>query len=99
MDMSSDAIEAADCMVYGVSLACMYKESANCRLEANVSAPALLVNPPRVLTDCLLACQYAHQQELDMIPLMITEGTGLPLALSVVQKVILWSDRFSSFAI
>ena len=62
-------------MAYGVSLA--YKESSNCRLEAN----------------------YAHQQELDMIPLMITEGTGLPLALSVVQKVILWSDRFSSFAI
>jgi len=34
-------------MVYGVSLA--YKESANCRLEAN----------------------YGHQQELDMIPLMM----------------------------
>jgi hypothetical protein len=37
----------ADVMLYGVSLA--YKESANCRLEAN----------------------YAHQQELDMIPLMM----------------------------
>ena len=36
-------------MLYGVSLA--YKESANCRLEAN----------------------YAHQQELDMIPLMMSE--------------------------
>ena len=34
-------------MLYGVSRA--YKESANCRLEAN----------------------YAHQQELDMIPLMM----------------------------
>ena len=29
----SDAIEGADVMLYGVSLA--YKESANCRLEAN----------------------------------------------------------------
>ena len=47
MDAMSDAIEGADVMLYGVSLA--YKESANCRLEAN----------------------YAHQQELDMIPLMI----------------------------
>ena len=36
-------------MLYGVSRA--YKESANCRLEAN----------------------YAHQQELDMIPLMMQE--------------------------
>ena len=45
----SDAIEGADVMLYGVSLA--YKESANCRLEAN----------------------YAHQQELDMIPLMMSK--------------------------
>ena len=44
-------------MLYGVSLA--YKESSNCRLEAN----------------------YAHQQELDMIPLMMTQGTRLPLLL------------------
>ena len=48
--MCSDAIEGADVMLYGVSLA--YKESANCRLEAN----------------------YAHQQELDMIPLMMSQG-------------------------
>ena len=47
MDAMSDAIEGADVMLYGVSL--RYKESANCRLEAN----------------------YAHQQELDMIPLMM----------------------------
>ena len=47
MDAMSDAIEGADVMLYGVSLA--YKESANCRLEAN----------------------YAHQQELDIIPLMM----------------------------
>ena len=46
--MCSDAIEGADVMLYGVSLA--YKESANCRLEAN----------------------YAHQQELDMIPLLMS---------------------------
>ena len=50
MDAMSDAIEGADVMLYGVSLA--YKESANCRLEAN----------------------YAHQQELDMIPLMMQEN-------------------------
>ena len=47
MDAMSSAIEGADVMLYGVSL--RYKESANCRLEAN----------------------YAHQQELDMIPLMM----------------------------
>ena len=33
MDAMSDAIEGADVMLYGVSLA--YKESANCRLEAS----------------------------------------------------------------
>ena len=55
--LRSDAIEGADVMLYGVSLA--YKESSNCRLEAN----------------------YAHQQELDMIPLMMTQGTRLTLLL------------------
>ena len=33
MDAMSHAIEGADVMLYGVSLA--YKESSNCRLEAN----------------------------------------------------------------
>ena len=50
MDAMSDAIEGAEVMLYGVSLP--YKESANCRLEAN----------------------YAMQQELDMIPLMMQDG-------------------------
>ena len=43
----SEAIEGAEVMVYAVTE--KYKESANCRMEAN----------------------YAHQQELDMIPLMM----------------------------
>ena len=47
MDAMSDAVDKAEVVLYGVSLA--YKESANCRLEAN----------------------YAHQQEKDMIPLMM----------------------------
>ena len=50
MDAMSEAIEGADAMLYCVSL--QYKESANCRLEAN----------------------YAHQQEVDMIPLMMQES-------------------------
>ena len=33
MDAMSEAVEGAECMLYGVSNA--YKESANCRLEAN----------------------------------------------------------------
>ena len=37
MDAMSDAIEGADVMLYGVSLA--YKESANCRLEASHDMP------------------------------------------------------------
>eukprot|EP01043_Picozoa_sp_COSAG02_P032669 COSAG02_NODE_2193_length_9555_cov_102.183481_8_plen_69_part_00 len=43
MDAMSDAIEGADVMLYGVSLA--YKESANCRLEAS--------RPPMYVFDSL----------------------------------------------
>ena len=46
----SDAIDNADVMLYGVSE--KYKESGNCRLEAN----------------------YAHQQDVDMIPLLVEKG-------------------------
>ena len=45
----SDAVEGAEVVLYGVSKG--YKESANCRLEAN----------------------YAHQQDVDMIPLMMQD--------------------------
>ena len=61
--LRSDAIEGADVMLYGVSLA--YKESSNCRLEAN----------------------YAYQQELDMIPLMMTQGTYETASSSVVPVI------------
>ena len=49
VDAMSDAIDNAEVMLYAVSEA--YKESGNCRLEAN----------------------YAHQQDVDMIPLMVQE--------------------------
>ena len=42
MDAMSDAIEGADVMLYGVSLA--YKESANCRLEASWEMSRLFVS-------------------------------------------------------
>ena len=47
LDAMSDAVDHASCVLYGVCLE--YKESANCRLEAN----------------------YAHQQQIDMVPLMM----------------------------
>ena len=50
MDAMSDAIDNAEVMLYAVSE--LYKESGNCRLEAN----------------------YAHQQDLDMIPCLVQEG-------------------------
>ena len=50
MDAMSDAIDSAEVMLYAVSE--LYKESGNCRLEAN----------------------YAHQQDVDMIPLKVQEG-------------------------
>ena len=50
MEVMSAAVEDAAVMCYGISQA--YKESANCRLEA----------------------QYAYQQQLDMVPLMMEDG-------------------------
>ena len=40
----SDAIEGADVMLYGVSLA--YKESSNCRMEANCESHSDLKEHP-----------------------------------------------------
>ena len=70
--VSSDAIEGADVMLYGVSLA--YKESANCRMEAN----------------------YAHQQELDMIPLMMSEGFKPKGWLGLILGTRMWCKSFSA---
>ena len=50
VEAMSEAVEDSAVMCYGISQA--YKESTNCRLEA----------------------QYAFQQELDMVPLMMEEG-------------------------
>ena len=49
VDAMSDAIEHAEVMLYGVSLE--YKESANCRMELNVSVLA---------ADCLRAASAAQ---------------------------------------
>ena len=90
MDAMSDAIEGADVMLYGVSLA--YKESANVsglsnlRVSGSVYPSGVrhacklmlfssLVSSAAVVVACILQCRmeanYAHQQELDMIPLLV----------------------------
>eukprot|EP01046_Picozoa_sp_COSAG06_P057970 COSAG06_NODE_11481_length_1503_cov_34.167379_2_plen_97_part_00 len=82
MDAMSDAIEGADVMLYGVSLA--YKESANVSglstLRVSISSIVYPATVPRPYSDaavvaCILQCRmeanYAHQQELDMIPLLM----------------------------
>ena len=58
----SDAIDNAEVMLYAVSEA--YKESGNCRLEAN----------------------YAHQQDVDMIPLLVEKGYRPKGWLGLVQE-------------
>ena len=81
MDAMSDAIEGASVMLYGVSLA--YKESANVR-AASRGVLHELIGPCPIYRGCLFNCvlawplyqcrleaNYAHQQELDMIPLMM----------------------------
>ena len=60
----SDAIDRAEVVVYGVSLA--YKESGNCRLEAN----------------------YAHQSDLDMVPLMMQQDCERPYLFFLIISVL-----------
>ena len=50
MDAMSDAIDNADLMLYGVSLA--YKESANCRLEASLDLSRLVVHSSTLTCPC-----------------------------------------------
>ena len=81
MDAMSDAIEGADVMLYGVSLA--YKESANVsglsnreRIWYSLSGSCSpCMQADAVVVACILQCRmeanYAHQQELDMIPLLM----------------------------
>ena len=52
VEAMSEAVEDATVMCYTYGISQAYKESTNCRLEA----------------------QYAFQQELDMMPLMLEEG-------------------------
>ena len=66
MDAMSDAIDNAEVMLYAVSE--LYKESGNCRLEAN----------------------YAHQQDLDMLPLMVQEGYQAKGWLGLMLGTRLW---------
>ena len=51
MDAMSDAIEGADVMLYGVSLA--YKESANVRIALRIALHGMF-SPADVWTDCIL---------------------------------------------
>ena len=78
VDAMSDAIEGADVMLYGESLA--YKESANVSAFGTLSLLVVYLSVVYYGSDalavaCILQCRmeanYAHQQELDMIPLMM----------------------------
>ena len=62
----SDAIDNAEVMLYAVSEA--YKESGNCRLEAN----------------------YAHQQDVDMIPLKVQDGYKAKGWLGLILGTRMW---------
>ena len=112
----SDAIEGADVMLYGVSLA--YKESANVSAFSNLStvcgwsslprcASALRVTMMSCILQCRMEANYAHQQELDMIPLMMQKDYSPKGWLGLILGTRMWyamhygvvqllSDSFSS---
>merc|ERR1712028_65228 len=72
VEAMSAAVEECAVMCYGISQA--YKESANCRLEA----------------------QYAHQQEKDMVPLMMEDGYRAKGWLGMLLGVRLWYGFYAA---
>ena len=66
VEAMSAAVEDCAVMCYGISQA--YKESTNCRMEA----------------------QYAHQQEKDMVPLMMEDGYRAKGWLGMILGMRLW---------
>ena len=72
VEAMSAAIEDAAVVVYGISQA--YKESTNCRLEA----------------------QYAHQQQKEMVPLMLEEGYRPNGWLGMLLGVRIWYGFYGS---
>ena len=70
VEAMADAVEQAAVVCYGISNA--YKESPNCRMEA----------------------QYAHQQEKDMVPLMMEDGYRAKGWLGMLLGVRLWYGFF-----
>jgi len=66
VEAMSEAVEECAVMCYGISQA--YKESTNCRMEA----------------------QYAHQQQKDMVPLMMEDGYRAKGWLGMLLGVRLW---------
>jgi hypothetical protein len=74
----SDAVENAEVMLSCISLA--YKESASecstiaARPQHNATAQHVSETVMAVAADCRLEAQYGHQQNVDMVPLMVTTG-------------------------
>ena len=72
VEAMADAVEDAAVMCYGISQA--YKESTNCRMEA----------------------QYAFQQQVDMVPLMMQEDYKAKGWLGMLLGVRLWYGFYGS---
>ena len=77
----SDAIEGADAMLYAVSLSCECRSASNvCQrfsfFRVSGSDRSLRIcMTDKESANCRLEANYAHQQELDMIPLKMTVRT------------------------
>ena len=72
VEAMANAVEDAAVMCYGISQA--YKESTNCRMEA----------------------QYAFQQQVDMVPLMMEQGYQAKGWLGMLLGVRLWYGFYES---
>ena len=72
VEAMSEAVENCAVMCYAVARE--YKESTNCRMEA----------------------QYAHQQQKDMVPLMMEEGYNAKGWLGMLLGVRLWYGFFGT---
>jgi hypothetical protein len=87
IEAMSQAVEHAAAVVYSVSLACASRAaiwlragSSSLRVRASreaspgLASPGLASRADKESANCRMEAQYSHQQEKEMIPLLVEEG-------------------------
>ena len=96
VDAMSAAIDNAAVMVFCISLA--YKESSSEHRQSPDTHPPLsdIRVMPSVFADCRLEAQYCHQQDVEMVPLMMEKGYRPTGWLGLILGTRLWYPFYGS---